>query len=87
MCYFQECTSCSITFFLSVFLQRNIDMVVPLAVKAQPVEHVVHVCGPVWAEHIKGIPWLISQHWVSLRMEKKKLTTLNLQSKSLLGIN
>lgn len=62
-------------------------MVVPLAVKAQPVEHAVHVCGPVWAEHIKGIPWLISQHWVSLRMEKKKLTTLNLQSKSLLGVN
>lgn len=47
-------------------------MVVPLAVKAQPVEHVVHVCGPVWAEHIKGIPWLISQHWVSLRMGKKE---------------
>lgn len=62
-------------------------MVVPLTVKAQPVKHVVHVCGPVWAEHIKGIPWLISQHWVSLRMEKKKLTTLNLQSKSLLGVN
>lgn len=45
--------------------------VVPLVIKAQSVEHVLHLRGSVRAEHIERISGLIGHHWVSLRMTKK----------------
>lgn len=45
--------------------------VVPLVIKAQSAEHVLHLRGSVRAEHIERISGLIGHHWVSLRMTKK----------------
>ncbi|TNN89031.1 hypothetical protein EYF80_000910 [Liparis tanakae] len=39
--------------------KRNVYLMVPLVLKAQSVEHVLHLSGFVWAEHIKRIPWMI----------------------------
>lgn len=61
------------TFFLSVVTQRNVYSVVPLVMKAQSVEHALHLSGTVWAEHIKRLPRLIGHHRVSLGMKKKHL--------------
>lgn len=61
------------TLFLCVFRQTNVDCIVSLVVKPQSVKHVLHLRSSVWAEHVERISRLVSNRWVRLKEDKKRM--------------
>lgn len=56
-------------FFLCVFFQSDVDVMVPFVFKAQPAKHVIHLFSSIGAENIQRIPWLVGQSWASLKVK------------------